>query len=307
MNARKTLNAIAGRITVWILKAIRLIDRRRIAPGAAWLARKVGPWTKENALARKNLIAAFPEKSSEEIERILSGVWDNLGRVGAEFAHLDRIHLMDPENPKLDADITYDERTKNLFYRLQNDGKPALIFTAHLANWELPAVCAASYGLDAVSVYRRPNLGAVADAVIDIRAGAMGELMATSMDAPIKLAEALQQGRHVAMLIDQYSVQGVDVEFFGRQTRANALLARLARRVECPIHGVRMIREPDGDHFRAELTDEIEPVRDADGEIDVQGTMQRITSVVESWVREYPEQWLWLHRRWRPQDGARRR
>jgi KDO2-lipid IV(A) lauroyltransferase len=135
----------------------------------------------------------------------------------------------------------------------------------------------------------------------------MGTLMPTSMDAPIKLAEALQKGRHVAMLVDQYSVQGVDVDFFGRPTRANALLARLARRVECPIHGVRMIRQPDGDHFRAELTDAIEPARETSGEIDVQGTMQKITSVVEGWVREYPEQWLWLHRRWRPQDPSRRR
>ena len=59
-----------------------------------------------------------------------------------------------------------------------------------------------------------------------------------------------------------------------------------------------MIRLPDG-RFRAELTEAVAPVRDADGRIDVQGTMQAITSVVEGWVREHPEQWLWLHRRWR--------
>jgi KDO2-lipid IV(A) lauroyltransferase len=304
---KKALNAIAGRLTVWLLKAVRLIDRRRVAPVTAFVARKTGRLLKETTLARENLVAAFPEKSASEIDRILDGVWDNLGRVAAEFSHLDRIHLQDPEHPEIPADITYDQRTRDLFYRLRDDGKPALIFTAHLANWELPAVCAAAYGLDTISVYRRPNLGAVADAVIDIRAGSMGTLMATSMDAPMKLAEALQQGRHVAMLVDQYTVQGVDVTFFGRPTRANALLARLARHVDCPIHGVRMIREPDGEHFRAELTDAIEPARDSEGRIDIQGTMQRITTVVEGWVREYPEQWLWLHRRWRPKDAPRRR
>ena len=73
--------------------------------------------------------------------------------------------------------------------------------------------------------------------------------------------------------------------------------AKLAREVECPIYGTRMIRKP-GNRFQCEVN-EVMPVRDAQGRIDVQGTMQAITDVVEGWVREHPEQWLWLHRRWR--------
>ena len=65
-----------------------------------------------------------------------------------------------------------------------------------------------------------------------------------------------------------------------------------------PLNGVRIVRLP-GHRFRVELTEAIAPARDANGRIDVQGTMQIITSVVEQWVREHPEQWLWLHRRWR--------
>ena len=118
------------------------------------------------------------------------------------------------------------------------------------------------------------------------------------MDAPIKLAEALQRGSHVAMLVDQYATQGVPVTFFGRRTRANALIARLARQFECPIHGLRVVRHP-GDRFQLIVTEAIEPPRDAEGKIDVERTMQVITDVVEGWVREHPEQWLWLHRRWR--------
>jgi Kdo2-lipid IVA lauroyltransferase/acyltransferase len=299
------LDAIAGHLTVGALKTVRLIDRRRVAPGAARLLRTVGPLLKEHELGRDNLAKAFPDKSNDEIERILAGVWDNLGRVAAEFAHMDRFRVHDQDNPG-PADIVYDPDTLERFHRLRTDGKPALIFTAHLANWELPAVVAAAHGLDAISVYRRPNIGAVADAVVAIRAGSMGTLMATSMHAPVKLAEELGHGRHVGMLVDQYSKQGVDVTFFGRRTRANSLIARLARHVDCPIHGVRMIRLPDGNHFRAELTEAIRPPRLADGEIDVQGTMQAITSVVEGWVREYPEQWLWVHRRWRPEDNGQR-
>jgi len=88
------------------------------------------------------------------------------------------------------------------------------------------------------------------------------------------------------------------VTFFGRTAKANPLLARLARQVEVPIHGVRIVRLPNH-RFRAELSDEVTPVRDAKGRIDVQATTQAVTSVIERWVREHPEQWLWLHRRWR--------
>jgi KDO2-lipid IV(A) lauroyltransferase len=157
---------------------------------------------------------------------------------------------------------------------------------------------AAAYKLDMIAVYRQPNMRAVADAVLQIRGNSMGELMPTQLDTPLRLAEALAAGRHVAMLVDQYAGRGVDVNFFGRTTKANSLLARLARQVECPIHGARMIRLPDH-KFRIEMTDAVEPARDPDGRVDIQGTMQAITNVVEGWVREHPEQWLWLHRRWR--------
>jgi Kdo2-lipid IVA lauroyltransferase/acyltransferase len=118
------------------------------------------------------------------------------------------------------------------------------------------------------------------------------------MSAPVRLANALEAGRHVAMLVDQHYVKGVDVTFFGRTCKANPLIAMLAREAECAVHGVRVIRLPEG-RFRAELSQPVPPVRDASGRIDVQGTMQAVTSVIEGWIREYPEQWLWLHRRWR--------
>ena len=133
---------------------------------------------------------------------------------------------------------------------------------------------------------------------MQLRSGCMGTLVPTGLDAPIKLAEALQRGSHVGLLVDQYAVQGVPVTFFGRPTKANPLIARLARQIDCLIHGIRVVRHP-GNRFRMHLTGPIEPARDAAGRVDVVRTMQIITDVVEGWVREHPEQWLWLHRRWR--------
>jgi KDO2-lipid IV(A) lauroyltransferase len=289
--------AAVGALTIGMLRTTRYFDPIKTANLFGRIARSIGPMMREQRIGRANLTAAFPEKSPAEIETILAGVWDNLGRVGAEFAHLDHIWEHDPAYPE-QSRIEILPRTHELFAQLRLDGKPALIFASHLGNWELPALAAVAHGLDAAILYRRPNIASADRAIQEIRAVKMGTLIPAGRDAPLKLAEALQNGQHVAMLVDQYLTNGVEVMFFGRKTRANPMLARLLRQVECPVHGVRIIRLP-GHRFRAELSDEVKPVRDAAGKIDVQGTTQAITSVVEGWIREYPDQWLWLHRRWR--------
>jgi KDO2-lipid IV(A) lauroyltransferase len=299
--AKSAWNAISGALAIGILKGVRLVDPDLTANFAGWIARKLGPLLPEHKIGRANLAAAFPEKSAAEIDAILSGVWDNLGRIGAEFAHLDRLWDYDPVLPGRLGRIELAKPDIERFERLAKDGKPALIFAAHLANWELPAVCAATHGLDSAVLYRRPNVAGIDEWLRETRAVSMGELIAAGLEAPVKIAEALKRGAHVGILVDQYYVRGVEVTFFGRRTKANPLLARLAQHFDCPIHGVRVIRLPDN-RFRAELTEAIVPVRDAAGKIDIAGTMQIITGVVEGWVREHPEQWLWLHRRWRPED-----
>jgi KDO2-lipid IV(A) lauroyltransferase len=289
--------AAVGNLTIGMLRATRFFDPIKTADVFGRITRLIGPALREQKIGRANLTAAFPEKSPEEIEAILAGVWDNLGRVGAEFAHLDHVWEFDRAHPE-DSRIEIQERTHELFAQLRLDGKPALIFAAHLGNWELPALAAVAHGLDAAILYRRPNIASADRIIEEMRQVKMGTLIPAGRDAPLRLAEALQRGQHVAMLVDQYLTGGVEVTFFGRKTRANPMLARLLRQVECPIHGVRIIRLP-GHRFRAELSEEVPPARDASGQIDIQGTMQAVTSVVEGWIREYPDQWLWLHRRWR--------
>ncbi len=299
---RRSAKAAADKALAWLvvgtLRFLRAINRKPMANVAGGIMRALGPRLKEHRIGRANLGAAFPDKSPAEIDDILRGVWDNLGRVAAEFAHIDRLQIAEPDTVE-HGDILYAPEVYDRFQRLRTDGKPALIFAAHLANWELPALVASTYQLDTTVLYRRPNIGAVSDAVIAIRQGSMGTLVSTGLDAPVKLGRVLEAGGHVAMLVDQYYVNGVDVMFFGRRCKANPFIARLARQVECPIHGTRIVRLPDRHRFRVDLTEAIAPARGPDGGIDIAGTMQAITSVIEGWVREHPEQWLWVHRRWR--------
>lgn len=294
----KLLDGTIGAITVALLSAIKRMDRKRTADFAGKFMRRIGPLLPENRIGRENLRAAFPDKSDAAIEKILAGVWDNLGRIAVEFAHLDEfcIEGVGRQTPDI---ITYAPETTEHYQRMLERAKPMLGFAAHLANWELPAVVAKSLVPNSAVLYRRPNIRPISDVIVKLRAPLMGSLVATGLEAPIRLARLLESGTHVGMLVDQHFSKGVDVMFFGRRCRANPLIAMIARQTECPIHGMRVIRKSDGNSFSVEITDPIEPVRDADGRIDIKGTMQTITSTVESWVREHPEQWLWLHRRWR--------
>ena len=221
--------------------------------------------------------------------------WDNLGRVAGEYVHMAQIWDFDRDQPN-GARIQTD--SEPLFDLLRTDGKPALCFAAHLANWELPAIAAAAHGLPSAVVYRMPNNKAVAREIIRIRAPLMGRMIRTRAQAAVEMAAALSAGEHLGMVVDQHFSRGVDVTFFGRRCKANPTVARLARRFDCPVVGVRVIRLPDHG-FRIDGFGPYELPRGADGQVDIQASTQMITTVIEGWVREHPGQYLWFHRRWR--------
>jgi Kdo2-lipid IVA lauroyltransferase/acyltransferase len=292
------LDATSGPLAVGLMRAVKLVDRKRAANLTGALMRKIGPLRNEHRVGREQLRAAFPEKSDAAIEKILDGVWDNLGRVAAEFVHLDEFKVAEEGSNGPDAIILGPE-TFARGRRTLSSGKATLTFASHLANWEISAVVAKKFGANTAVLYRRPNIPAIGEAVIKMRAGVMGLMVPTNLGAPLRLAHLLQEGTHVGMLVDQHFTRGVEVTFFGRPCNANPLIAVLARQLECPIQGMRVVRRPDGNSFWGEMTDPIDSPRDANGRIDIQGTMQAITTVIEGWIREHPEQWLWLHRRWR--------
>lgn len=286
---------ILGRIVKWLLAALRRTDPDRASDMCGAIARTVGPWLPAHRTGRANLQAAFPDKDAAWIEATLRGAWENLGRVAGEYVHLGRIWDFDPDHP--DAGRILTDAVPG-FIALRDDGKPALCFAAHLGNWELPALAAHAHGLASAVVYRMPNNKAVAKEITRIRAPLMGRLIRTRAQAALEMAAALEHAEHLGMLVDQHFSRGVDVTFFGRRCKANPTIARLARQFDCPVIGTRVIRLP-GRRFRITLDGPFTLPRDAAGQVDVAATTQMITGVVEGWIREHPEQWLWFHRRWR--------
>ncbi|GJD49866.1 Lipid A biosynthesis lauroyltransferase [Methylobacterium crusticola] len=296
----RLLSRLAGLPMVLVVRGLFAVARRlgpaRAGAAGARIARALGPRLPSHRTALANLRHAFPERSEAEIRAIALGSWENLGRTGAEYAHLAAIFDYDPDAPTPGRIAV--EGIEH-FFALRDDGRPGLIFSAHLGNWELPAICAARFGLEASAVFRPPNSPAAAQLVQEVRRATMGGLTAAGPGAAFAMQGVVERGGHLGMLVDQHFTRGVVVDFLGRPALANPLLAKLARHYECPVHGVRVIRLPEG-RFRLELTPALDLPRDAAGAIDVRGAMQAMTDVIAGWVRDHPEQWLWMHRRWRP-------
>jgi KDO2-lipid IV(A) lauroyltransferase len=288
----------AGWIAVQILQIFRHFDCDGSSNAVARFMRILGPRLRGHRLARAQLTTSFPEKNPQDIEIILDGMWDNMGRVIAEYAHLDSLWDFYPARPETAKRILIDRVVADRLLRLGKDSGPALMFGSHLANWELLALAATAHGRDIVLVYRQPKIVSIANEIIKLRGSGVAGLIPAGSDAPLKVRSALRQNRLVGMLVDQHDANGIKVSFFGRSCRVNGMLGRVARLFECPIYGARVIRLSDH-RYRFEMTEPLTPPRDHKGKIDAAGTMQMVTSMIESWVRDHPEQWMWTHRRWR--------
>ena len=291
----RQLDWLLAQVLFVLLKLTRLLPTGAALDIGGWITRNLGPLLAEHRVAKNNLAVAFPEMSERQRQDILTGAWDNLGRTGAEYVFLDRIFDFDPEAP---GSGRFEVDGIDQFLAIRDSGKPAILFSAHLANWEILAICAAAYDLDMTALFRPPNNAFVAERLDRVRRQTMGHLVPSMTGAAIALSGALERGGRVGLLVDQFYHKGPALTFFGRKARTNPMLGVLARRFNCPVYGARTIRLADG-RFRLELHGPYELPRDASGEIDINETMQMVTSIVEDWVREHPDQWLWMHRRWR--------
>ena len=284
---------VAGLISL-ALKVIRLIPLKTASRWFESFARWLGPRIWRHKVVMDNLAIAFPEKSIGEREQLASDNWAQMARSLLEYIYLDEIFDMDVDNTESERiEIVNAEQ----FLKLRDDGLPAILFTGHIANFELLPLVSARFGLEIQSMYRRPNNPHAASKVAEARKEYGKNLVASGAGASFQLMSALERGDHVGLLVDQKFRRGIKVPFFGKDAKTNPLLAKLARRYNCPVHGARTIRLPNG-RFRLEITDELVLPRDKNGDVDIRGTTELVTRVVEGWVREHPEQWLWMHRRW---------
>ncbi|WP_160010624.1 lipid A biosynthesis lauroyl acyltransferase [Rhizobium sp. 18055] len=259
-----------------------------------WLMRKLGPKMKRHKLMLANLRNAFPEKSDEEIQQIALGSWANMGRLAAEYVFLDQLFDFDPEQSEPGR---VEVSGIPIFLDLLENPRPFMVFTGHTGNFELLPVAGAAFGLYVSVLFRPPNNPYVAQKVFDFRSARMGKLVPSHAGSSFALARQLEAGQGVGVLVDQKFGKGLKTQFFGQPVKTNPLLGKLVRQFNCDVYPARCIRLP-GNRYRLEIEPRMDIPRDANGNLDMTATAQLLNDKVESWVREYPEQWLWYHDRW---------
>jgi len=253
------------------------------------LARCVGPVLTVSQRARRNLRRALPGLSDAEIERILAGMWDNLGRVAVEYPHLRKIRIFEPGGR---VEIHGFEHVD----RAIAGGRSMIIFSGHIANWEIAMLAAVQYGISVAQIYRAANNPLVDRMIVRFRGGG-GELIPKGAVAARRAIAVLRGGAHLTMLADQKMNDGIPVPFFGRPAMTAAALASLALRFDCDVLPARVERL-GGARFRLTVFPRLPLPHTGNHHADVAALMTRVNQTLEAWVRDRPEEWFWVHRRW---------
>lgn len=281
------LEGVALRFAIGLFRLIP-VDVASNMMGFFW--RKLGPLNSRHKRALQHLEFAFPDMSSEDRQRTVRGMWDNLGRVAAETFHIDRL---------LKQDFRFEVETVETIERIMR-GETACIFVSfHSANWELCAQPVARKGLAITGVYQQLRNPEADKVLSSLRKDLYkGGLLAKGHHTARKILATLKSGGIVGLMADLRETRGIQVPFFGRMAYANTVPASLARACNVPIVIGRVVRKK-GVNFRIEAKTVIVP-RTEDRQADITASTEEMHRIFEDWIREYPEQWMWIHRKWAP-------
>ncbi len=297
--APELLDRLAALLVALLLGALRLVPERVALRIGAWIgttyARVGGPRIGD---ARANLRIAFPDWSDAARRRVLVRSFGHLGRGLAEFA---RLGLLDREQLRERVAVEGLEHLEAARRASPNGG--VIVLTGHFGSWELLAAAMVARDIPAAVVHRSRDNALIDGLVGRLRGAGGAELLARGNAARAALA-GLKGGRVLAMPYDQNCRrrEGVFVPFFGRLACTRDGPPRIAMRTGSPVVPVFIYRQPDGVHHVARFFPALELLPD-DGERDgaLTENARRMTAPIEAAIREAPDHWIWIHRRFRTQ------
>ncbi len=260
-----------------------------------WAGRKIGRLINRmmgsrKEIARSNILASISEISVRQTDDIIRKCWENLGAGVAEFVKLPG---MTRDEVFSFSEIEGLEHLKKSYA----EGKGALIVTAHYGAWEMGAKIWPFSGFRTAVVARRVKNPFVNEFVTKIRS-CEGVRVIPARDAVRESIKWLKNGNLLAVLIDHRVTEGgLKIPFFGRNAFTTTLPAILALRYGVPVHPVHCWREED--RVKVHVAPPLDLSDLSVNELDIIQATKRMNAVVESWVRERPEAWLWIHNRWK--------
>ncbi len=249
---------------------------------------------------RASLDIAFKSDLSQaDKRRILAGMFRHLAQNAAEFVSYSSAPTPSPK-------LLTDEPSRRVLDQINQRGEPVIFVTAHLGNWELFGLTGGGVSLR-LNTVARPFDNARLDRWITSHRELGPQRMCPTKGAPSFLAQAIRRGEAVVLLADQNQRKhGVFVSFFGVPAATTPTPALLSLRTGAPVVAACLVREGAPFAFRAYFAPPIYPRAEEPLDAEIRRITQTFTTTLENWIRRYPDQWLWSHRRWRtrPAESA---
>jgi KDO2-lipid IV(A) lauroyltransferase len=259
-------------------------------------------WISYKAMKRRryiaidNLTQAFPEKSAAEIEKIALGTFQNLGITFLELFAMstfsdDELHKMIDFGNGID-----------LINDVRKRGKGILFLSGHFGNWELIAYSVGIFADKPITIVVKPQANESADKLLNEFRTARGNAVISMYNAARKIIKVVRNGEIIALLADQAAaMEDIFVNFFGRPASTYKVVADLALRYEIPIIMGFAIRQSDGT-YKAELSELVYSdivASDCNKADKIKALTERHSHLLEDVIRKYPDQWAWMHKRWK--------
>ena len=278
------------KLAVVIFSSIPMAVRRGALSFLSYLAYYFS--LKHRLIAIHNLARSFPENTLENILKIAKVSYRSFAIMAAEFPELSRLSK-DNLHRRIEV--------KGLQYYIEacREGKGVLLFSAHFGNWEIGNAALALLTKPLIFMVRRLDSPFLEELSTYLRARC-GNLSLHKQKAMRQSLRLMESGETINILIDQNvsGNEGVFVDFFGRPACATSGLARMAQRTGAAVMAAFTIRLPNGKYL-LEIGSKMEIINTGNLDEDVLLNTQKYHKVIEEYVRKYPEQWLWLHQRWK--------
>jgi KDO2-lipid IV(A) lauroyltransferase len=269
---------------------LRLLPFKWSSAVSGKIAHIIGPLLPVSDNARRNLKRVYPDIQPNRIEEIVNGMWENLGRTIGEYPHLHKLDIWGEKSP---VEIV----NADLIEQLRDDGKPAILFLGHIANWEYATLGALQKGLKVTQLYRTLNNPYVAWLVHKVHGAIVQEKVAKGSEGARQSLAVLRRGGHLSILIDQKFNEGRAIPFLGIEAMTSTALARLALKFQCPVVPVRVERL-HGIQCRVTYYPPLALPKEGNSEHQVYELMCAVNRMLSEWITERPQDWMWVHNRW---------
>ena len=250
----------------------------------SFLGQTFGVWLGANKVGQRNLRNVFPTLTEEEINKILHKMWGHFGRLPAEYLH--------PRAVKDPAVVTLEVEGEEVLEALRTSSRPALFVGGHFGNWQMATVVAARHGLKIFQFYRPANNPWFEKFYRHAQLQFVEGLIPKTSHSFRTLLQNLRKGNHVLLLFDQHMDKGVEVPFLGSPAQTTPAVIRLAQQTQSAVIFFNVSRQ-DPTRFRVRFDAPLDLSQD------VSSLLQDLNGRLGACIWAEPEQWFWLHHRWK--------